>query len=683
MTTKPTYKELEKKVKGLEKEVAKHKKREEVMQIQVNDLGERVKELNCLYDISTFIEESDSSVEEILQGIVNLIPPAWKYPDITCARIIFKGTEFKTENFRETAWKQVSEIRTFGKTIGTLEVYYLEEKAERDEGPFLKEERKLLTIISKRLGRITERKSAEKRIEHLNLVLRAIRNVNQLITKEKDRDRLLKGACDNLTQTRGYYNAWIALLDENMDLVTTAESGLGKDFLPMVDLLKRGRLIDCVQKALGQSEVVVTNNPLSTCTDCPLSTQYSGRGAMTVRFEHEGKIYGIASVSSPIDFLSDEEEQFLFQEGVADIAFALHNIELEEKHKYAEEALQKSEEKYRSLTDDVLDNSAVGIFILDSDFRVVWVNRALEDYFGLKRDDIIGKDKRQLIRERIKDIFENPDSFANKVFTTYDDNTYIERFECHVLPNGTREERWFEHQSRPIQSGLYTGGRTEHYYDITARKQAQEKLTASLKEKEILLKEVHHRAKNNFQIIASLLNLQSQHITDKASLSMFQESQNRIQSMALIHEKLYQSRNLSRIDMNEYMKDLTTSLFRSYGESAAGIKLKTKAIDIFLIITTAIPCGLIINELVTNALKHAFPKERDGTITVSMTPSTKDSIILTVSDTGIGFPEGIDFRNTATLGMQLVTSLVEQLEGTITLDRSEGTRVQIESRKLH
>jgi len=350
------------------------------------------------------------------------------------------------------------------------------------------------------------------------------------------------------------------------------------------------------------------------------------------------------------------------------------------EHKYAEEALQKSEEKYRSLTDDVLDSSSVGIFILDSDFRVVWVNKALEDYFGLKRDEIIGKDERQLIRERIKDIFENPDSFTNKVFTTYDNNTYIERFECHVLPNGEREERWLEHRSQPIQSGLYTGGRIEHYYDITTRKQAQDKLTASLKEKEILLKEVHHRVKNNLQVISSLLNLQSQHITDKDSLAMFQESQNRIRAMALIHEKLYTSEDLAHIDIASYIHSLTHQLITTYSTAASRVSMNIAVTDIFLTITTAIPCGLVINELVTNALKHAFPHQQKGTITISMTPSTKDSLILTVSDTGIGFPKKIDFRNTTTLGMQLVTSLVEQLEGTITLDRSEGTRFRIEFR---
>ena len=147
------------------------------------------------------------------------------------------------------------------------------------------------------------------------------------------------------------------------------------------------------------------------------------------------------------------------------------------ERKRMEEKLQKSEERYRSLSDDVLDSSAVGMFILDPDFKIVWVNRALERYFDLRRNDVIGKDKRQLIRKRIKYLFEDPESFADRVFATYNNNTYIENFQCHVLPNGNREERWLEHWSQPIRSGLYAGGRIEHYTDITERKQAEEKIT--------------------------------------------------------------------------------------------------------------------------------------------------------------------------------------------------------------
>jgi len=149
------------------------------------------------------------------------------------------------------------------------------------------------------------------------------------------------------------------------------------------------------------------------------------------------------------------------------------------KQRQTEEALRKSEERYRSLVKDVLDSTKVGIFILDSNFQVVWVNRTVENYFGLRREDVLGKDKRDLIRLKIKNFFKEPEEFAKKVLTTYENNTYIENFECYVVPDKGRKARWLEHWSQPIHSGLYAGGRVEHYYDITMRKQMQEALLES------------------------------------------------------------------------------------------------------------------------------------------------------------------------------------------------------------
>ncbi len=178
---------------------------------------------------------------------------------------------------------------------------------------------------------MAKRKQSEERIAHLNAVLRAIRSVNQLIVRERDRERLLQGVCDNLVETRSYYNAWTALFDEAGGLVMTAETGLGEDFQHMVHQLKGGKLPSCGPKALGQSSVVVVKDPPLTCADCSLSAKYSGRGEMSIRLEHEGTVYGLLVVSMSAHFVPDEEEQKLIEEVAGDISFALHSIELEEE----------------------------------------------------------------------------------------------------------------------------------------------------------------------------------------------------------------------------------------------------------------------------------------------------------------------------------------------------------------
>jgi len=220
--------------------------------------------------------------------------------------------------------------------------------------------------------------------------------------------------------------------------------------------------------------------------------------------------------------------------------------------------------------------------------------------------------------------------------------------------------------------------------EITERKRVEQALResnqllqASLMEKEVLLKEIHHRVKNNLQIISSLLNLQSEYIQDKEDLEVFKVSQNRIESMALIHEKLYQCKDLAQIEFAEYIQDLVVNLFCSYEVNSSTISLKINIANVFLGIDVAIPCGLLLNELILNCLKHAFPSGRKGVIQIDLNSTNEKQYTLIVSDNGIGFPQNLDFKNTDSLGLQLVNALTQQLGGTIELNRKVGAEFKI------
>jgi two-component sensor histidine kinase len=209
------------------------------------------------------------------------------------------------------------------------------------------------------------------------------------------------------------------------------------------------------------------------------------------------------------------------------------------------------------------------------------------------------------------------------------------------------------------------------------RKRAEEKIKKSLEEKEVLLREIHHRVKNNMQIVSSLLRLQSQNIEDSKYKDMFIDSQNRINSMALIHEKLYQSESIAQINFKEYIEGIVSNIFESYCIKS-NIKIDINVENIPITIDYAVPCGLIINELVTNSLKYAFPDGRNGKIQILLKSIDTNMIQLSISDDGIGIAKDLDIRKTKSLGLHLVTALAEgQLHGKILLNRESGTEFRI------
>jgi two-component sensor histidine kinase len=210
--------------------------------------------------------------------------------------------------------------------------------------------------------------------------------------------------------------------------------------------------------------------------------------------------------------------------------------------------------------------------------------------------------------------------------------------------------------------------------DISDRKQKEARIEAALKEKDILLGEIHHRVKNNLQVVHSLLDLQAEKIDDEAIVEMLRESQNRVKSMALIHQMLYQSTDFSQVDFARFIRLLVTTLTSSYGMDADRIALSINAVAVYLPINLAIPCGLIVNELVSNALKYAFPRGNRGTITIDLSTDPARRVMLSVSDDGIGIPEKVDLDGGLTLGLQLVMLLTDQLGGELTIRRANPTR---------
>lgn len=225
---------------------------------------------------------------------------------------------------------------------------------------------------------MTEDKNAENNLQRLNLVLRTIRNVDRVILEEKDRRRLLRRICDSLVATRGYYNAWIALMDKSGKFTIFAEAGLGKQFLWLIKQLKKYGPSMCGRQALDEPKAVVISDPASYCIDCPLAEGYAGRGGITTRLQYRERIYGLLCASVPVSFVEKEEEHTLFEDIAADIAFALYKIELEKEHEQTEEELRRSESRYRNLFDCASD----GMLVRDLDGNIIIANGAMKKLTG-------------------------------------------------------------------------------------------------------------------------------------------------------------------------------------------------------------------------------------------------------------------------------------------------------------
>jgi PAS domain S-box-containing protein len=330
-----------------------------------------------------------------------------------------------------------------------------------------------------------------------------------------------------------------------------------------------------------------------------------------------------------------------------------------------ERALRKSEERFRR----VVEAAPNAMVMISASGQIEMVNAQAERMFGYSREELLGTDVEMLVPVRFRNHHPN---LRRSFFSGPISRPMGAGRDLFALrKNGT--EIPVEIGLNPIETedGLMV---LSAIVDISDRKQKEERIQMALKEKDILLGEIHHRVKNNLQIVHSLLDLQSSRIVDQTVLDMLRDSQNRVRSMALIHQTLYQSKDFARVDFRLFLEALVPTLISSYSAATERLTLRIETGDVQLPIKAAIPCGLVINELIANALKHAFPDGRAGEIGIDLTMDGDDHILLSVSDDGIGIADGMEIEQTDTLGLQLVNLLADQLGGTFTIRRRDPTR---------
>ena len=576
-------------------------------QIQVR---ERAKELQCLYDIIALVEKPGITLDEILRDTVKLIPLAWQYPEITVARLVLEDQEFVAAGFQETSWSLTRDIVVNGEPLGCLQVCLLEARPERDEGPFLQEERDLLQAIAERLGRTVERLRVQAALEESERKYRdLVENINEVIYT-LDLDGVLTYVSPSVESLLGF----------------PPSEAIGhpwQEFVHSEDLARSGEALQATlsgQRAGSEYRAVTRSGDLRW-------VQTSSRPVV-----RDGRVVGI-------------------QGTLADVT----------ERRRAEEALRASEARFRAQYEGIpiptytWQKCGDDVVLIDYNTAATAITRgAVRDFVGMRaaemyrhRPDIVN-DLSQCLAEKCS--FHREMTYG---FATTGETRHLMVMYAYVPPDLV----------------------VVHTEDFTERQRAEEHIQASLTEKELLLKEIHHRVKNNLQVISSLLDMQSLSMDSPAAIQALQDSRTRVRIIGYVHERLYQSKDLVSIDVPEFVASLTGYLLTVYESQASRTRLVRQVDRVSLDLDTAIPCGLIINELVSNALKHAFPPEGiegcEIRVTISSLPGGE--LELVVGDNGVGLPEGIEPLTTRSLGLRLVAMLTQQLQGTLELDRSRGT----------
>lgn len=480
-------------------------------------------------------------------------------------------------------------------------------------------------------------KKNEKKMARLNLMLRTIRNVNKLLVKEKDPTRLLQETCDNLIENRGYYNVWFALLNESEELIVTAEAGLGKDFLPMIHHLKRGELTDCGRRAMSQPGLVITYDP-ANCTGCPLLTSYGDRGAMTMRLECEGKVYGIVSASIPKYLIVDAKEQRLYEEVAGDVAFALHSIKLEEDHKKADKALLESEQRFRHL----VENSLLGISIIQNN-QVIYQNPEQEKLLGpLPREPLIAN-RKNIHPDDVKKLRQFHLAVISGKVRAQDTDF---RFYYPDNANNTLAMKWVQCRARIIE---YQGEEAILVYNMDVSRSKEMERLLGIQDKMSSLGRVAagiaHEIRNPLSGINIYLNTLEKIYDKRESLEKIKEILGKIQSASIKIESVI--RRVMDFSKPSEPKFVLTDINKPIKEALnlSEVTLRKREIEVEKALASDLPlCQVdpnLIEQVILNLINNATEAMQDmgKGKKIEITSSIgKNCILVTVSDSGPGVP---------------------------------------------
>lgn len=408
-------------------------------------------------------------------------------------------------------------------------------------------------------------------------------------------------------------------------------------------------------------------NPDIVISDYSLP-QFNGMEALTITREYDNSLpfiilTGTKNEEIAVECMKSGATDYVMKEHIVKLSFAVKEAlryrDVMRKKVKAEASLLESESRYRSMFEN---NYAVMLLVSPADGSIVDVNPAAEKYYGINREifntknlcDISTLDKAEIIKR-----LENAINDGGK---KYDSR--------HIVKSGIVRD--LEIFLSPIS---FIGKSLIHciIQDVTDRNVALESLMKLLNEKKELIREIYHRTKNNMQVIISMFSLQSLFTGDEKSGKVLKDMESRIRAMSLVHEKLYESKNLSMLDLKEYLTELVNSIILDYGIAEDKIEIVSEMENIDVLIDTAIPCGLVVNELVSNVLKHAFPDERNGKLTINLNHSSEREIKLVISDNGVGQGLNLYSENIDSMGLKIVKNIVEyQLKGNVELYNKNG-----------